>query len=251
MAISIYVIADLIEHSGRRQPFAVFKGKAVERAESGEEQHRGFAHNHRMFFIDVIMLDSFEDRFPAFRFDLPARTCCAVIVCRHLRKDPVAEAQRRIAKAFEPKTVQQFVVHRGPCDDDLGATWPDAFNLASLCDGQASEALRDPAHLRSRHDVALPTFSSIQMTCNRCQRRRGARGRDDVSHLGPANAIDDAVHFARDETMQALQLSLSWRIVPQKLAGEPYGAQRKADSVAYMPAVRNREFATSSAKIKH
>src|SRR5215469_6657133 len=107
----------------------------MKRAQGREQQHRRFADVHRMLFIDVIALDTLEDRFPSFRLDLPSRTGGAVIVSRHLRQNSVAQTEWRIAKAFEPETFQQFVIDRGAGHNDLGATWADAFNLASLSDG--------------------------------------------------------------------------------------------------------------------
>src|SRR5262249_24345671 len=158
-----YIIAYFVEHRSRREPLAIFSGKAVKGAESRKEQHRGFAHVHRMFFVDAIMFDSFEDRFPAFRLDLPSGTGGAVIVGRHLRQNSIAQTKWRIAKPLEPKAFQQFVINRGAGDDDFGAAWTDAFNLASLCDGQTSQAFGDAAHLCSGHDVPLPASSSMQM----------------------------------------------------------------------------------------
>src|SRR5215469_8135770 len=192
-----------------------------------------------MFSVDVIALNRLENRFPPFGLDLPAGACCAVIVCRHLRKDSITQTEWGIAEAFEPQTFQQFVIDRRPGHDDLGASGSDTLNFSPLRDRQPSQALCDPAHLYPRHDVPLPAIPAMQVTGNRCQRCRRARRSDYVAYLSSANAIHNPIDFARHETAKALQLSLAWRIVTQELIRQPHGPEREADSVADASAVRN------------
>jgi creatinine amidohydrolase/Fe(II)-dependent formamide hydrolase-like protein len=99
-----------------------------------------------VFAVDVIVIDCFQDRFPAFRFDLPAGARAAIVVGCHLREDAVAQAERRIAKTFEMQAVQQFLKNGRTGNNDLSSPRPDAFDLAPLLHRQASESFGDPAH---------------------------------------------------------------------------------------------------------
>ena len=65
------------------------------------------------------------------------------------------------------------------------------------------------------------------------------------------DAIDDAIYFARDEAAKTLQFALAGGIVTQEFIGEANRAERKADRVANVSALRDRQFATAATQIHH
>ena len=111
-AVAIYVVANLVKHGRRREPLAIFRREAVQRAQRREQTVAAVADIQGVFAIDVVMVDRLHDRFPSLGFDLPPGARAAVVVRRHLSKNPVAQAERRIAEALQLEPLQQFVIHR-------------------------------------------------------------------------------------------------------------------------------------------
>src|SRR3974390_1586153 len=105
----------------------------MHRTQRREQEHRGLAYIHGMLAVDAIVVDRFHNRFPSFRFDLPTGARGAVVISRHLRENAIAQAERGIAKTAKVEAVKQFVIDRGARNNDFGAAWSDALNLAPFC----------------------------------------------------------------------------------------------------------------------
>src|SRR5689334_7127258 len=69
--------------------------------------------------------------------------------------------------------------------------------------------------------------------------------------MGLGYALSDAADFATNQATQLPQFSLSRGIVMQEVIGQADGAKRKTYSLANVALTRNRELATSAAKVNH
>ena len=122
-----------------------------------------------MFAVHAIVRHRIHNRFPSFRFNLPARTGSPIVVRRHLRQDPIAQSQGRVAKSFQVQALQQFVVDRSAGHDDFRASWTDAFNFPPLRYGQPRNALGHSGHVGAGDDVSLPALVAAEMARHRCE----------------------------------------------------------------------------------
>ena len=223
----------------------------MNRTQRRKQASGGLAHVQRMLAVDAITLDGFEYRFPAFRLNLPARTRAAVVLGSHLRQHAVPQAEWRIAKPLQPQAVQQFLIYDGAGHNDLGAPWPDSFDLSPLRHRQPGQSLSNAAHLSAGDGHTLPASSWPQMTGYRGERRRRARGRDDISHTGGADASDDSSHLASHEASQTLEFALARWIVAKKFVGQANRAQGQADGVLNVSAMGDGQLAAPAAEIRH
>ena len=111
-----------------------------------------------MVQVHAVMLDGGEQRILPFGSNLPSGSSGVVVIGRHLRQQPVAQAQRRIAKSGKLTALQQFRKHRRASNYDLSAAQPDSVHVAALCQREPSQHLGNASHLlaRNRH----PTLAS-------------------------------------------------------------------------------------------
>src|SRR5207302_6543269 len=89
-AVTIYVIADLVEHSRSRKPFAILWWQTVHGLQTVEKLHRGIADLQGMADVYPVVLDGGLDRITALGLDLVARGCAAVLG-RHFGQSGVGE----------------------------------------------------------------------------------------------------------------------------------------------------------------
>ena len=170
---------------------------------------------------------------------------------RHLRQQPVAQAQRGITKTLEMAAIEQFVVNDRPGDNDFRPPRTDAFNLLPFVHRQARQLLGDSRHLRAGDDRALAAAVFSQMAGRGRQRRGGSRRGNHILYLRRHHARRDAVHFARHEPLQPFEFTLARRIVAEEFVGQTDRAQRQAHHVANVSAPGNRQLAASAAQIHH
>ena len=99
------------------------------------------------------------NRFPAFGLDLLSGARAAIIVGRHLGQNSIAQAQRRIAKAFQAQALQQFVIDSGSGDDDLGPPRSDAFRSCGVRPPVAAPAASRCGSFprANNHSLAVPS----------------------------------------------------------------------------------------------
>ena len=149
------------------------------------------------------------------------------------------------------QAIEKLVIDHGAGDDDFGAPQTDAFNLAALVDGQASQALGERCHFSAGDHRALASSVLAEIAGGGGKSGGGSGGGDYVLNFGGDDARGDAVDFARDEALQAFQFAFAGRIMAQEFVGETDRAQGKTDGFANLTVGGDGEFAASAAQIDH
>src|SRR6185437_10733146 len=94
------------------------------------------AHRLRQPRVHPIALTSGQYALPSVALKLLMRTGARILFGEHLGEDPVPQSEFGVAKASQPKVLQQFGVDSGAGDDDLRAPGPDSGHSAALLIGQ-------------------------------------------------------------------------------------------------------------------
>src|SRR5208337_399898 len=65
VSVTVHVVADLVQHGCRREPFAILRRKLVDRLQRRKQQQSRVAHVHGMMQVDPVMFHGALDRLPA------------------------------------------------------------------------------------------------------------------------------------------------------------------------------------------
>jgi hypothetical protein len=119
----------------------------VKRFEFSKKLHRMRTNGLRLLQIHAVPPRRGQHALPSFVLKLAVGGGPRILLGQHLGEDSVAQAEGRIAKPGQPKTLQHLGENLSPGNNDLRAARPDAFHRLAFRQRHLCELRGQLAHI--------------------------------------------------------------------------------------------------------